>query len=157
MIRPPGAAIASIRKLYADLGRDEYGSDALAADYYLARVGMMAHHWARFDDAHKIGITHRVLLTEPERVLAQISERFSFSPKLENRYESPAASRKGGGGDPTVSGKYTRIQAITAAPKADPIDDLQISDRLRSDVVAAHENFVDLISAKEMAEDECVG
>jgi hypothetical protein len=113
ILRDPHETIRSIRKLFATLEparRAEYDSDEKAARYYLERMTRLEVLWQGFAPARRIGLTHESLLADPERALARISGRLGFRPPLENRYESLAASRKGGGGDPTMSGTLKKIE-----------------------------------------------
>jgi len=143
--RSPGAAIRSIRALYNGLGRDEYGTDHLAAQYYLSRLDAMQASWERFAPDRRIGLTHAALIENPDAALARISQGLSITPALENRYESLSASRKGGGGDPTASGRYTRIEPLTGTPKPDPVDALEIPDSQRRAVQKAYADFTALL------------
>ncbi|MBY6005203.1 sulfotransferase [Salipiger bermudensis] len=140
--RRPAASIRSICKLYRDLGRDgEYPDHEAAAIYYLERLHAMHLLWDRFAPERRFGITHAALLADPEAALAALGTQLALSPPLENRYESHAASRKGGGGDPFASGKYTRIEARADAPEADAALELDISPDLRAKVEAAYARF----------------
>lgn len=114
LVRRPGDAIRSISSLFA--GRREYATLAEAADYYVERVEALQTLWPRFPPERRIGLTHEALLTDPERALAAISARLGFSPPLENRYVSLSASRRGGGGDPLVSGRHARIEPALSIP-----------------------------------------
>lgn len=58
VVREPGAAIRSIRKLYADLGRDEYGTDVEATEYYVERLQAMARMWGHFSAERRVGVSH---------------------------------------------------------------------------------------------------
>lgn len=143
--RHPGPAIRSIRKLYADLGREEYGSDELAAQYYVARLSVMAQSWDRFEPTRRVGLTHSAMIGDPDAALARISAGLTLRPVLENRYESPSASRKGGGGDPTTSGKFTRIEPRRDDPARHSTDALDIKDSLRQEVEAAFCAFKEMV------------
>lgn len=147
--RDPGPAIRSIRQLYAELGRDEYGTDTEAATYYAERVEALADLWHRFPADRRAGTTHAALLAAPETGLAQLSQRLKIDPPLENRYESPAASRGGGAGDPTASGRFTRIEPRPpdAARDAAALDTLAIDEPLRRRAAAAYDRFLETIGA----------
>lgn len=145
MARAPGPAIASIRKLYDGLGRSEYQNDALAAQYYVARMTDLLALWARFPAGRRTGLTHAMLMQDPETQLARLSHRLALSPPLENSYESLPASRKGGGGDPTASGKLTRVEPRPDKDAEDKLASLAIEMPLRvaaSDVYARFEETV---------------
>jgi hypothetical protein len=114
MVRRPGDAISSIVKLFAGLGRDEYATDEAAARYYIDRLHALESLWGRFPAECRMGITHEALLLDPDGELAKLSARLYFDPPLANRYVSLAASRKGGGGDPVVSGLHDRIESKLA-------------------------------------------
>jgi hypothetical protein len=138
VLRPPGAAVRSIRTLYNQLGRDEYGTDTAATVYYIERVQAMACQWARFDPARRVGLTSAGLLSDPDTALARISDRLTLRPPLENRYDSNAQACKGGAGDPLVSGRYNRIEPSTAASAPDLLDALEVPDAMRREAAAAH-------------------
>lgn len=140
--RPPAAAIRSIRKLYASLDRSEYGTDVEAAQYYIERHHRLAALWDRFPADRRIGLTHADLMSDPEGTLARISGHLDLTPPLENRYDSPKASRKGGGGDPTTSGKYTSIKASPQDPSKDAGIALDIPPDMRRDAEEAHAALV---------------
>lgn len=118
--RPPGPTIRSIRKLYAGLGRAEYGTDQAAAAYYIARMEALATLWPRFAPELRVALTHATLLVDPEASLGLISDRLGFTPPLANHYASPKASRRGGGGDPLASGRHSRIVPAAEAEEAGP-------------------------------------
>lgn len=142
LIRPPAATILSICKLYQDLGRDEYATHNLAADYYVQRLNALSMLWDAFPSHRRVGLTHDVLLTAPEAALSQMSQCLALLPTLSNQYESPSASRKGGGGDPTTSGKYTSIRKRQGPPPSDSSHNLQISDEKRREADTAYARLV---------------
>lgn len=144
--RRPKPAIRSIRKLYDGLGRDEYGTDSAAAAYYVERVDRLVELWKAFPADRRVGLTHSDLIGDPEAQLARISSALSLHPPLENRYESPSASRKGGGGDPTASGKFTRIEKRADDLARDEAIDLDIPPELEAAVTQAYERFVTTVS-----------
>ncbi|APZ52884.1 Sulfotransferase family protein [Salipiger abyssi] len=139
--REPFAAIRSIRKLYDGLGRDEYTTDTAAAEYYIERMETLLRHWDRFPADNRVGLTHAALLAAPEAELERISTVLRISPPLENRYESRAASRKGGAGDPTASGKFTRIEPRPGGGFAEDGADLALSPDLRSAAQDVYQRF----------------
>lgn len=114
LVRRPGDAIRSIANLFA--GREEYATPAQAAAYYLERLEALAALWERFPPERRIGLTHEALMRDPDAALAAISRRLDITPPLENRYVSLAASRRGGGGDPLVSGRHARIDPALSDP-----------------------------------------
>lgn len=109
VIRRPEEAIRTIVTLFTRLGRDEYTTLEEAADYYAQRLAGLERLWLRYPKQRRIGLTHGVLMTDPEAALGRISDRLEIMPALENRYVSLAASRRGGGGDPLSSGLHARI------------------------------------------------
>lgn len=143
--RSPAAAIRSIRTLYTQLGRDEYVTDKAATEYYVERLLALQSLWSRFQSSNRIGITHQELLADPDATLAKISVALRIQPALENRYISPAASLKGGAGDPLSSGKFTQIQAKILPHEHDTAVDLDIQKPLRRSAEEAYKNFVDMI------------
>ncbi|MCJ2183524.1 sulfotransferase [Novosphingobium sp. 1949] len=124
VVRQPEATIPSIVRLFAKLGRNEYRTQAEAADYYIERVGALAAMWHRFPAERRIGLTHGALLADPDAQLARISRALAIDPPLENTYRSHAASRRGGGGDPYVSARHSRIEPSLepVAANAPPLD-----------------------------------
>ncbi|WP_231568209.1 sulfotransferase family protein [Novosphingobium malaysiense] len=119
MVRRPGDAIRSIVKLFRRVGKNEYRTQEAAAAYYVERLAALETLWRRFPPDRRIGLTHKALLRDPARQLAAISARLKLVPPLVNRYDSPPASRQGGGGDPLTSGRYARIEPRLHDPHAD--------------------------------------
>lgn len=113
--RAPAPAIRSIVSLFARLGRDEYRTEEEAARYYIERMEVMLRHWQGFDPVRRLALTHAGLIAAPEAALAAISARLALLPPLENRYASPEASRRGGGGDPLTAGRFSRIEPDAAS------------------------------------------
>ncbi len=145
MLREPEPAIRSIFKLYRDLGRSEYGTHALAADYYIERVTAMAALWARFAPGQRFGLTHADLLSDPEGLLATMSDALRFDPPLRNSYQSLAASRVGGGGDPMVSGQHNRIEPGLLKPAGD-LGNLDLAAGQAESAICAFEAMARLIA-----------
>jgi len=118
VIRRPEEAIRSIVSLFQRLDRDEYTTLDEAADYYAMRLARLEQLWARYPQHRRVGITHDVLMGDPEGALRRISDRLNIAPVLENRYVSLAASRRGGGGDPFASGLHGQIEpGLARAPE----------------------------------------
>ena len=141
--RAPAAAIRSIRRLYDGLERrGEYDTDAQAARYYVDRLATLGRHWDRFAPDRRVGLDHAALLADPEAELARASTALGLVPPLENRYRSPAASRAGGGGDPTASGRHTRIERRAPDHGADAAIPLDLPADLRAEAEAAHAAFL---------------
>ena len=140
MLREPEPAIRSITKLFTDLGRNEYLTHEAAALYYVERVDALGRLWDRFPEARRIGLTHSGLLADPDRILAGISDTLGFDPPLVNSYASPKASRHGGGGDPTESGKHSRVETALKRP-AGPIEGLGISAELAAKALESYANL----------------
>ncbi|SFJ36747.1 sulfotransferase [Jannaschia pohangensis] len=150
--REPAAAIRSIRKLYAGLGRtDEYRSDVETARYYIDRLATLSGHWDRFAPGARVGLTHAALLADPDAALARIGTALGLTPPLENRYRSPAASQRGGGGDPTASGQFTRIEPATPDSQADRAIPLDIPDALRTEAETAYAAFEKMTGVDKVA------
>lgn len=145
MVRPPDEAIPSIVNLFTRMSRRAYDTEEKAALYYVERLEALATLWRRFPPQRRIGITHEDLLRDPERALSLISKRLGFDPVLENRYVSLAASRKGGGGDPLVSGTRHRIEAgvrnFSGAAQR-----LNLPDELGTRVRRAHDRLINLFA-----------
>ena len=145
--RQPAEAVPSITALYKRLGRTEYGTDEQSARYYVERLRALARLWQGFPPERRLGLTHSDLIREPEQQLARISGRLGFSPPLKNAYVSPAASRRGGAGDPVMSGKFNRIErqdpsAVSQKPGPD------IAPGLLAEAEQAYAEFLDLISGQ---------
>lgn len=147
VVREPEPTIRSIVKLYRDIGRCEYDTQELAAEYYIERLNTLADRWDNFKPEQRVGMTHAGLLHDPDGVLGSISEHFRFAAPLENIYISPAASRRGGGGDPLVSGKHNRIEPALLRP-AKSVTTLDISSELAAEAMRAHAAMVERISAQ---------
>lgn len=110
LAREPGPSVRSIRKLFVETGKREYQTDAVAADYYEERLAALTALWPRFPAANRVGLTHAMLMDDPERALARIAAMIELDSPLRNDYRSHPASRTGGGGDPTLSGRLQRIE-----------------------------------------------
>lgn len=146
MVRRPGDAICSIVKLFAGIGRGEYATGDAAAQYYIERLLALEQLWKRFPKDHRVGVTHEALLFDPEGELARLSDSLNFVPPLENRYVSLAASRKGGGGDPIVSGFHNRIESTLAAHgREDALP--EVSPHLLTEACARYSRLRALFSA----------
>lgn len=144
LCRRPEPTIASIRRLYQGLGRDEYATDAAAAEYYIERLGRLGDLWARFPENRRIGLTHDELTTNTDFWLQRMTILLGLEPRLENRYRSTAASVSGGAGDPVASAKLTRIEQ--RAPESGPVA-LDIPPALQRQAEDAYARFVDLTGA----------
>lgn len=107
--REPAETILSIRNLFARIGRGGYATDAAAAAYYGERVARLLSMWDHFPQQNRIGLTHRLLTTDPRGQLERISSFLELNPPLDNRYISPRASTVGGGGDPLNSHRFSEI------------------------------------------------
>lgn len=143
IIRRPDEAIRSIATLFARLGRRAYDTPQKAALYYAERLETLANLWQRFPASRRIGITHDFLLRDPDLALSRISRHLGFEPALENRYVSLAASRRAGGGDPTVSGLYCRIEPALQHPAAH-LADTDLPPTLSHRVRTTHERMLHL-------------
>lgn len=145
LVRQPGETIRSIVDLFTTLGRRAYDTPQEAALYYAERLDTLAALWQCFPAHRRIGITHESLVRNPDLTLSRVSRHMHFDPVLENRYESPPASRKGGGGDPLVSGSHSRI-----VPGLRTCDANGHSPALPKDLSArvqqAHDRLIDLFA-----------
>lgn len=146
LLREPAPAVRSIVHLFTRLGKDEYRTDAEAALYYLDRLRMLERHWLRFEPARRVGLTSEALLADPAGQLRRISEGLEFDPPLENSYSSAPASRRGGGGDPLVSGRHRRIEGGLAGTGAGA-EPLAISDALSRRLEDQHARLRSLFMA----------
>jgi hypothetical protein len=108
MVREPAATILSIRNLFGALGSPEYATDALAADYYEARLAAILRLWSRFDARRRIGLSYTQLTSDPDHLLLRISAKLNMEPKLENRYVNKGTMGEGAG-DPLMSHKFDSI------------------------------------------------
>ena len=154
LAREPGPAIRSIRHLYDKLGRDEYGTDAATADYYIERLRSLRAAWARFPADRRVASTHSRLIAAPETELARISARLGIAPALANRYVSPAASKRGGGGDPLASGRHSSIQQGDPDPARAEADlaALAVTDATRQALRESYADFLRLDESRQAAE-----
>lgn len=146
VVREPEPTIRSIVKLYRDIGRSEFNTQELAAKYYIERLDALAALWSRFPHNQRIGMTHAGLLRDPDSMLGNISSHFAITPPLENTYVSSAASRRGGGGDPMVSGNHNRIEPALLQP-AKNVSTLDISAELAEESERAYSQLLLHISA----------
>ncbi|MGV3510874.1 MAG: sulfotransferase family protein [Novosphingobium sp.] len=119
MAREPGPAIRSIRHLFAKLGSDEYGTDALAAQYYEERLGAMLRLWPRFAADRRVACTYEALTADPDRILSGISTKLGFMPPLANQYALKSAAVGRGAGDPLSASRHSQIVAATSDRHAD--------------------------------------
>lgn len=148
IVRRPDEAIRSIADLFTRIGRRAYDTPEKAALYYAERLDALAALWRRFPPALRVGITHDALLRDPERTLSLVSSHLRFEPALENRYVSPAASRKGGGGDPLVSGTRQRIDpGLGSFSGAE--QDLDLPQGIKIRVHQAHDRLAGLFSQRD--------
>ncbi|QEW17878.1 hypothetical protein LA6_000032 [Marinibacterium anthonyi] len=144
LCRRPEPTIASIRRLFIGLGRDEYATDTAAAQYYVERLGRLAELWSFFPANRRLGLTHDQLTAQTDTWLQRMTILLGLEPRLENHYRSAAASIRGGGGDPTASATLSRIER--RVPAADPAG-LDISPALRQRAEDAYDRFVDTTGA----------
>lgn len=143
LVRRPDEAIRSIVDLFIRMGRRAYDTPEKAALYYAGRLSALAALWRLFPPARRIGVTHESLLSDTERALSRISRHLCLEPALENRYVSPMASRKGGGGDPLVSGTRHKIEADLRSLSG-ARQNIDLSDDLTIRVWQAHDRLVEL-------------
>lgn len=145
LVRRPRETIRSIVDLFTRLGRPAYDTPQKAAIYYADRLNTLAALWQRFPASRRIGICHESLTRNPDLVLSRISRHLRFDPALENRYVSPVASRKGGGGDPLVSGLHSRIISSPGAA-AETTFALDLPEDLSARMQQAHEHLTELFT-----------
>lgn len=129
LIREPMPTIASIRRLFVELKRDEYKTDAACATYYSERLKALEIMWHRFPANNCVALLHSDFIDDPELALTQISNALSIDPPLVNSYDDISASRAGGAGDPLVSGTTSRIERrAKSISKTSQQPDLDLSD-----------------------------
>jgi hypothetical protein len=143
LVRHPDETISSIVDLFTRLGRRAYDTPHKAARYYIERLQTLTTLWHRFPSHRRVGVTHESLLREPDGTLSRISQGLRLTPKLENRYVSPPASRKAGGGDPLVSGLHRRIEPALLRPRPDR-EHPDLPPELARQVLLAHAGLVSL-------------
>ncbi|TDL81106.1 sulfotransferase family protein [Palleronia sediminis] len=145
--RHPGPTIRSIRRLFDTLGGRDYATDDAAARYYVERLAALARLWEGFAPERRVGLTHDALIADPDAALARISGALRIDPPLANRYVSPAASRRRGGGDPLESGRRT---AIEARPPTDPDREMPdaVPETLRIAAADAYARFRGMIATE---------
>lgn len=145
LARSPAESVSSIRKLFVGLGKAQYQTDVAAADYYEERLSALSTLWPRFPAANRVGLTHAMLISDPEAVLERISVMIGIDPPLRNGYHSHAASRTGGGGDPTQSGGFNRIEQRVARDHA-KASVLKVSAKQAARLEAAYAGFQKMIT-----------
>lgn len=109
LCREPEPTIRSIRQLFIQLGKNEYVTDAEAAEYYIARLDHLGRLWDMFPPHRRLGLTYEALIADIDGGLAGVSELLEFEPPLTNAYESHSHASRGGGGDPTNANQLKRI------------------------------------------------
>lgn len=137
LARLPEPAIQSITRLAMRGGMKDMETVEAAAQYYAERLEQLALLWDRFPPERRLGFKAEELLQDPDTHVEQIGSWLKLKPKLENRYRSHAATQKGGGGDPTASALYTRIEPSQPAPNSTKIE-LDLPDALKTRCHAAH-------------------
>ncbi|WP_172332795.1 sulfotransferase family protein [Mangrovicoccus sp. HB161399] len=143
LCRRPERAIASIRGLFQSLGREEYTTDSLAADYYVERVGQLCRLWPLFPSERRLGLTHDALIGATDDCLARVTALLQLEPPLLNAYQGHAASVRGGGGDPLVSARRTKIEAPRREKAPEP---LALDPGLVQRANEAYERYVEIIA-----------
>jgi hypothetical protein len=143
MVRAPKASIASIVKLALETGMRDVDQPQSAAHYYCARLEQLCRHWERFDARHRMGILSETLLSEPGQTLKGVSQWLGLKPELQNAYVSHPATLAHGGGDPTVSGKLTKIES-----RSTPLDLSSVAGvprELSARCLASYQRMVNLM------------
>lgn len=152
LVRRPGDTIRSIVDLFTRLERSGYDTPLKAAAYYLERLDALAALWQRFPARRRFGLTHDALMRDPDFSLARMSGHLGFQPPLENRYDSHAASRGGGAGDPLVSPLHSRIVGGLSRPVADN-DAVALPEDMWIRVHHAYERLVSLFEDQTASAD----
>lgn len=147
LVRHPDETIRSIVDLFSRLGRRAYDTPQKAALYHAERLETLGALWQRFPAQRRIGITHEDLMRNPGDALARISSHLRFEPVLENRYVSPEASRRGGGGDPLVSGLHCRIEPLLR-PTPSLGETLYLPEELSDRVHGAYDRLTGFFAAQ---------
>lgn len=138
LARLPEPAIVSITRLASRKGMEDMQTAQAAALYYAKRLERLALLWDRFPAERRLGFKAEDLLLDPDRHVDEIGSWLKLTPKLENRYRPHASTQKGGGGDPTASALFTRIEPSKPVQNDVPVD-LDVSDALRRRCHAAHD------------------
>ncbi|MEM6634653.1 MAG: sulfotransferase [Pseudomonadota bacterium] len=120
VLRAPGPSIRSLAALARKTNMAGYQDLTACARYYAERVEALSPHWQAFPRSHRHLIMAEELFGDPDGMVAQAGNWLGLQPALENRYVSHAASVKGGGGDPTRSADFTRIEARAKEDPAMP-------------------------------------
>lgn len=110
VVREPAPTIRSIRQLFREIGSNEYGSDALAADYYLERLNTLARLWAQYPEPRRIGCSYEAMVAQPDETVRAISDRLGLNPPLENAYDAAGRVARRGAGDPLAAHLHSRIE-----------------------------------------------
>ncbi|WP_420335690.1 sulfotransferase family protein [Roseibium sp.] len=147
LAREPVPAVLSIRNLFSKLGSKEYSTDEEASIYYFKRLHHLAKFWQRVPESNRFGLTHKILLEEPENQLAKLSEFLQLNESLRNEYKKNPSVQQGGVGDPLQASNYSKI--VKHASKSSTIDQrkLEISKNSESQIISAYQNYVGLVTA----------
>lgn len=120
--RAPRPTILSVQKLAQTTEMKEYLGAEAAASYYEQRLRTLAAHWSNFPSNQRFGLTAEQLFDDPDGQIARLAKWINLSPRIENQYVSHKATQIGGGGDPTQSAKFTKIEPRPAAPDLAPVE-----------------------------------
>ena len=137
--RAPRPSILSIQKLAETTAMKEYLGAEAAATYYEQRLQTLIAHWHRFPQTQRFGLTAEQLFDDPDGQIAKLADWIKLTPQLENQYVSHKATQVGGGGDPTQSAKFTRIEPRPAPPDLSPV--MSVSADLSDRCLAAYQEL----------------
>jgi hypothetical protein len=144
IFRAPEPSVQSIRKLFDAVATGEYRDDAAAARYYVERLGSLARLWRAFPPDQRLATAYDRLTGDPDGELVRLSRFLGFVPALDNRYATPAATRRHGAGDSVVAPRMTRIVARPSPPPALPLD---LAPSLHDDMHRSYEALMELAFA----------
>lgn len=145
--RSPASSILSVVHLFKSIGKNEYPTLNDAADYYIGRCKRLCSLWDLLDIEQRIGIEFEELQSDPDKAISRVSDFFDLRPTLENKYQSKAASRKKGGGDPLESGRHNRIVQNNSSHQGCGMDSLDMKPDLAEKAEAAHKEIIERFRA----------
>jgi hypothetical protein len=140
LARAPKPTIASIVKLSQQTGMRSTVTAGKAATYYLQRLQRLSLLWESFPPMRRFGVSSERLLSEPDATIGHLGAWLGLSPALTNAYQAHPAALEHGAGDPTVSGKLTRIEARVQTPDLRAVADVPAA--LSDDCLEAYIHLV---------------
>lgn len=146
-VRHPSPTILSIVNLFHSIGKNEYPTLDDAALYYIERCERLCSLWDAFEVEQRIGIETEDLRSRPDETISRVSSFLDLNPVLRNSYDSKAASRKKGGGDPLESAKHNRIVQASSLHKYGDMSSLDIGSDLAERAEAIHMEIVERFRA----------